>query len=455
MRSNNLELWSDLPITSPRRSRLFSMAPIGVGTDRQEALSSYMVRLARAHSVSPLDLCNRELLPITEIKMGKIQSNFVMKDAKTMNGLNKYARETVKGFQQLTHRDDIVNCTLLPWKGVIDNKAVGLLHANPRWCPACFIEWRAQSREPYWPLLWFLTHGTQCRHHRKVLEEYCPHCGKHQPFIPKHYHMDYCSHCGESLAFLSEEVNHRKEFAGKSVSRFNTEAVANMITENPRAHEFANHDRLVERLRDLTRILGNGNPAEMHRKLGLRPKATTAWCQYGEHPTIESLLVICYRLNISPVKFLAEPLSEYTKPREEFFSPPKLANRRMPSIYEAEQLRAALQSYLSKDVKPLPMIKVAELLGRRKTYLSYWFKTESLAISERYKEFRHQSSIERNRILRQRTEEIAREIFAVSPNATIKSVQARLQQERICLAWPETRAVVHRVRQEYRTLPPR
>ena len=116
MLHETLELWSDLPVISPRRSRLFSLAPIGVGTDRQEALSSYMVRLARAHSVTPLDLCNHELLPITEIKMGRAMCNFVMKDAKTMNGLNKYAREAVKGFQQLTERNDLDNCTLLPGK---------------------------------------------------------------------------------------------------------------------------------------------------------------------------------------------------------------------------------------------------------------------------------------------------------------------------------------------------
>jgi len=128
MLNESLDLWPAPSDNLPRRSRLFNLAPIGVGTIHQEALSSYMVRLARAHSVSPLDLCNRELLPITEIKVGRAVGNFVMKDAKTLNGLNKYASEATKGFQRLTGRSDLENCTLLPWKDVLDNRAVDLLY---------------------------------------------------------------------------------------------------------------------------------------------------------------------------------------------------------------------------------------------------------------------------------------------------------------------------------------
>lgn len=454
MLHETLELWNDLPVISPRRSRLFSLTPIGMGTDRQEALSSYMVRLARAHSVTPLDLCNHELLPITEIKMGRAMCNFVMKDAKTMNGLNKYAREAVKGFQQLTERNDLDNCTLLPWKDILDNKAVGLLHGHPRWCPACFIEWRAKSQDPYWPLLWFLSPATQCPTHGKLLEECCPHCGKHQPFIPRHCHMDYCSHCGESLAFLTGEVNTRKEFAGKGTLRFASESVAEMIINNPLAHKFATHARMTEQFHDLIRIVGKGNPAEMHRQLGLRPKATTSWWRDGERPMVQSLLVVCYRLNTSPVAFLSQSLPEDIGPRERMFSPPKLSNRQKLSIKDAERLRAKLLHFQSAEVEALPMIKVAMVLGKAKTFLTYWFPMECRAISERYKDFCHQRSVEKKQRFRERTEEIAREIFSVAPNASNKSVQARLNEGQVCYARPEAREVIRRVRQEFRILPP-
>ena len=47
MLAETLELWPTGAAMLPKRSRLFSIAPIGIGTSAQEALSSYMVRLAR------------------------------------------------------------------------------------------------------------------------------------------------------------------------------------------------------------------------------------------------------------------------------------------------------------------------------------------------------------------------------------------------------------------------
>lgn len=454
MPNETLDLWPDPPPAPPRRSRLFSLAPIGTGTIHQEALSSYIVRLARAHSVSPAVLCNRELLPATEIQVRRVVNNFSMTYAKTVNGLNKYATEATKGLQLLTGRKDLESCTLLPWKEVLDNKAVGLLHPHPRWCPACFIGWRMQSKDPYWPLLWFLSPATQCPTHGKLLEEHCPHCGSHQPFIPKHNHLDYCSRCGESLAFLTDPINPRKEFPGKAISRFASESVAEMITRNPNAHEFATHARLTERLRELIRILGDGNTEEMHRKLGLRQKATTSWWRDGERPMVRSLLVVCYRINTTPVELLEKRLPETLEPRSDSF-PSKLANRRPPSMKEADQLRQKLQEFLSLEGAAFPLVEVARQMGHPRTYLKYWFPNECRAICDHFRVFRRNRSIERKLRFISETEMIAREIFSVSPNASIKIVQERLKARKICLAWPEAQAAIKRVRQEYRVLPPR
>jgi len=46
------DLW-DLPAPpAPMVSRLYSVAPLGLGTSTSESLTSYMVRLAQAHRVS-------------------------------------------------------------------------------------------------------------------------------------------------------------------------------------------------------------------------------------------------------------------------------------------------------------------------------------------------------------------------------------------------------------------
>jgi len=239
------------------------------------------------------------------------------------------------------------------------------------------------------------------------------------------------------------------------MSRFASESVAEMITRNPDAHEFATHARLTERIRDLTRILGDGNPEEMHRKLGLREKTTTSWRRDGERPMINSLLVICYRINITPSEFLEKPLPETLEPRERLFPQPKFANRRPPSMKEADQLRKKFQAFLSPETTPLPMVEVARQMGYPSTYLKYWFPDENKAISDRYRVFQKNRSIERKLRFIRETEVIAREIFSVSPNASIKIVQEKLKEHKICLAWPEAQAAIKRVRQEFCVLPSR
>ncbi|HEY7068447.1 MAG TPA: hypothetical protein VII06_43770 [Chloroflexota bacterium] len=47
----------------PPRSRLFHLAPIGIGTPETESLTSYLTRLAAAHSVRVRELVVHECLP--------------------------------------------------------------------------------------------------------------------------------------------------------------------------------------------------------------------------------------------------------------------------------------------------------------------------------------------------------------------------------------------------------
>jgi hypothetical protein len=47
----------------PSRSRLYSLEPVGIGTPETESLTSYVSRLAEAHSVRVHDLVVHEVLP--------------------------------------------------------------------------------------------------------------------------------------------------------------------------------------------------------------------------------------------------------------------------------------------------------------------------------------------------------------------------------------------------------
>ena len=57
------ELWSIALPTMPARSRLYSLAPMGVGSAQVESVTSYVMRLANAHAVFPGTLVRAEISP--------------------------------------------------------------------------------------------------------------------------------------------------------------------------------------------------------------------------------------------------------------------------------------------------------------------------------------------------------------------------------------------------------
>ena len=57
------EVWASAREAPPRRSRLYRLEPIGLGTPEVESLSSYLNRLAQAHCVTVSALIAHELVP--------------------------------------------------------------------------------------------------------------------------------------------------------------------------------------------------------------------------------------------------------------------------------------------------------------------------------------------------------------------------------------------------------
>jgi hypothetical protein len=53
-------IWETQAFDVPSRSRLYSLAPVGIGTPHVESLSGYITRLAEAHVLSVGDLVGRE-----------------------------------------------------------------------------------------------------------------------------------------------------------------------------------------------------------------------------------------------------------------------------------------------------------------------------------------------------------------------------------------------------------
>src|SRR5580692_4871190 len=107
---NTLEAW-DLAVPSlTARSRLYSLAPIGIGTAFVESLIGYVERLAEAHAVSAGSLIGRELfgspVGIKPINVGLVSH--------AINGVGGGAKRWVQALETVTSRADLRYLTLLP-----------------------------------------------------------------------------------------------------------------------------------------------------------------------------------------------------------------------------------------------------------------------------------------------------------------------------------------------------
>jgi len=58
-------IWETQVFNVPSRSRLYSFAPVGIGTPHVESLSGYITRLAEAHVLSIGDIVGRESMERT------------------------------------------------------------------------------------------------------------------------------------------------------------------------------------------------------------------------------------------------------------------------------------------------------------------------------------------------------------------------------------------------------
>ena len=133
----------------PPPTRLYHLAPIGVGTMQTESLTSYVARLADAHCVRVSTLVHREIGPGV-LDHGAVRSlaqrNWTHY-SHAINGTEATAQVLVDALQALTGRLELCFLTLLTWSQVVP--PLGLLRRERAWCPTCYHEWREQGRPVY------------------------------------------------------------------------------------------------------------------------------------------------------------------------------------------------------------------------------------------------------------------------------------------------------------------
>jgi TniQ len=331
----------------PPRSRLFHLAPIGVGTRSVESLTSYISRLAVAHSVTTGTLVTRDIshtMMAGAIPTDLCTGYFAVKRAgEGVNSLASPARDWAEALQKLTLRRDIVPLTMLHWAGLIH--PLGLMRERKAWCPACYQQERERNCEPYDQLLWAVQDAICCQDHGCLLVSLCPHCGRHNPHLGWRGRPGYCNSCYEWLG--TKNVDEKGVTAW---DRWRTAEVATLLSvpmgEGGRSlSQVPPKKRIMEALRALARGRGIKKTGKLAKFLGFRREGVVDWFYGYVYPSFSSLLIICAKFRVPLLDYLFADIETIATqpPNDDIPDPPIRVYRRRPKSELEAILRNALQ----------------------------------------------------------------------------------------------------------------
>jgi hypothetical protein len=104
----------------PPRSRLYSLQPMAIGTQHVESLSSYIMRVAEAHTVSVRTLILKEIFP----DLSTMPTNTHFSGLHSLNGMSSCFEQWVAILGKLTSRRDLCALTLLPWRRLLASDGI-------------------------------------------------------------------------------------------------------------------------------------------------------------------------------------------------------------------------------------------------------------------------------------------------------------------------------------------
>ncbi|MBD1897924.1 helix-turn-helix domain-containing protein [Coleofasciculus sp. FACHB-129] len=400
-----LQLWSIEKPQLPKRSHLYHLPPVGVGTPFVESLTSYIARLAESHSVLPSVLISKEITPYLKKVFAKRLSSRRLRAlfdrARALNGTGEIAMDFVQALETLTLRSDLCFLTLHSCASILAPR--GLFRPYKAWCPACYQKWRLSRQVVYEPLLWVIETIKVCPQHQQPLCLYCPHCHKQPPLLEWHSRSGYCSICGKWLGSVCDSFacsNLSPEDLKKEI--WVADSIGELITAVHSLSSPLLRENVAKAMCAAINLATKGNIAAFASDLGIPKNTLWMWHTGKALPQLDVLLKICYWLEISlldfliPEKLAAKPLKISLQKSSE-----RAHNKRVsPKPFDSDTVEEALQAMLASDEKPpLTMKEAAERLNHDRRTISRHFPNLCHAIaakSRRYRKAAHEKKIEQS-----------------------------------------------------------
>jgi TniQ len=371
-----LAVWAPTRETPPRRSRLYSLEPIGIGTPEVESLSSYLNRLAQAHCVTVTTLLVHELLP----RVGTPASSrahpastpprgggrgLSQHLARQLNGLGRIAAAWVHGLEVLTGRRDLRFLTLLTWQAVLPTRH--LFAPRIRWCPACFEDQQTAGHPLYLPLVWTLNPVTICVRHRQPLQSHCPDC--HRPLVAfsGRSRPGYCSRCGAWLGTAARvALPPVAPQAADPWAAWVGTTLGHLLQAAPRLERPPPRDTVARAFTAYHAHPAAAGTPPSTMAFGRQRVRSSRWVQGERLMQIDLLLRFCWQRDLSLVQFLTAPPPVRVSPGA-VAQPPRAVPDRATApgprtVSRRETVCDALEAALTTTGPPVSLRAVAQRL---------------------------------------------------------------------------------------------
>lgn len=312
--NDNYISWDLNKLFIPRRSQLYPLEPIGIGTSLCESLTGYVSRLADAHCLSVGNLFINVIYPAIKDVQKILQENSSPKNnndlikiyyANSWNAAETSAAKIANSLELLTERKDLQFLTLLPWREVIPRPIPTNLYLS--WCPLCYNQWRKEEKIIYEPLLWKWMPIVICPVHKTPMVKKCPSCHKHLHILTAHSIAGYCNRCHSWLGANNVTLQENETPNNNEYLIWLANSVGSLIATAPDLNTLPTKEDFKKVVSKIIVKLSNNQPYKFATQIGIAPRTLLSWQAQTNLPMFNNLLKFCFNLQLPYEKVLAGP----------------------------------------------------------------------------------------------------------------------------------------------------
>ena len=401
MLNDDLEIYGSCDLIKPSippRSRLYHLEPIGIGTPYVESLTSFLMRLSKAHSIKVNTLVAKKISDYFDQKYLQVHRNnglsTLFNKGAALNSNGILATQLYQSLEQLTLRNDLSCLTLSAFNQVFSSRK--LLRKSKAWCPVCYEQWQQAGETIYEPLLWTFESVTICPQHFQTLVNKCPHCDRSIPWLTGKSQVGYCSKCDRWLGSLSHRQSNTSE-SDLAESIWISQNLGELFPSIPLRSSLIQSENIQKAFNLIIDATCKGDIAAFAKIFNFPKNTVWMWCRGKSLPELSRILTVSYGLNISLLDFITlRPEAFQSLCIDPLRLPSNLRPKRAsPRTFDYTAIEKYLQKVLNSSEHPLKMEEVARQLGINQRTIYSYFPNLCKAISAKHRSYQKQQTAER------------------------------------------------------------